>query len=133
MTRETETAVFFRKVVVRKTPAAMSAPQPQRQEAVTGLHKLGELLRDLDCFDSEDLSFWQDEIKRFQEVDDELLALQQYVPQRQTVLQELDTQYHLSRYFPIMLRKFAAKDAELTAILDTKKREQEYRHLGAPA
>ena len=100
-------------------------------QANEGLHHLGQALRNLDCFDQEDLRFWQEEVQRFEEVDKELLALQQHLPERQQNLAHLDQTYGLSQYFPIMMKKFAAKDAELQSILDSKLRAQREQHSGS--
>ena len=111
-------------VVVVENPV-----QPRRAQANEGLLQLGQALRGLDCFDNEDLQIWQEEISRFEEVDKELLALQELLPQRQRHLAELDAAFGLSQYFPLMMRKFASKDAELQSILDAKlrKKREQYR------
>lgn len=103
--------------------------QPRRAQANEGLLQLGQALRGLDCFDNEDLQIWQEEISRFEEVDKELLALQELLPERQRHLAELDEAFGLSQYFPLMMRKFASKDAELQSILDAKlrKKREQYR------
>lgn len=108
-----------------------TAPYPMGQKrlhANEGLHQLGQALRNLDCYDNEDLRIWQEEVQRFEEVDKELLALQQHLPERQHNMAQLDQAYGLSQYFPIMMKKFASKDAELQSILDTKLRQQRERH-----
>ena len=107
------------------------AVQPQRATANEGLLQLGQALRGLDCFDNEDLQIWQEELTRFEETDKELIALQQLLPERQRNLAHLDQTYGLSRYFPLMMRKFAAKDAELQSILDSKLRKQREQYRAA--
>lgn len=102
--------------------------QPKRAQANEGLLQLGQALRGLDCFDSEDLEIWREEVTRYEEVDKELIALQQLLPERQRNLAVLDQEYGLSQYFPVMMRKFAAKDAELQSILDSKLRKQKTQY-----
>ena len=101
-------------------------------QANEGLHQLGVMLRSHDCFDNEDLRTWQEEVQRFEEVDKELLALQQHLPERQRLMAALDEAYALSHNFPHMMKKFAAKDADLQGILDTKLRQQRERGAGTP-
>ena len=96
-----------------------------RRLAMEGLHRMGQMLTSLDCFDSEDVETWRKEVARSQEVDEELLALQRLLPERQHYMEKLDAQYKLSRYYPAMMRAFSQKDAELQVLLDAKVKAHE--------
>lgn len=102
----------------------MAASNHTPRQANEGLHQLGQALRNMDCFDEEDVAIWHDQVARAEEVDPELIALQQHLPKRQQLLCDLDEQFGLSKYYPIMMKKFAMKDAELQNILDEKLRNK---------
>lgn len=88
------------------------------------------VLSNNDAFDSEDLGFIQDckaNLAQYTidlERDQELMALQTRLPERQRWLQKMDETLRLSQLFPNMMALFAAKDAELQAIIDMKLKER---------
>lgn len=91
------------------------------------LEEFERVVSNNDAFDTEDLQLIEqckNEIVQ-QDIDQELLALQSRLPERQMWLTKLDTELQLSQFFPNLMAQFAAKDAELQAIIDMKINEQE--------
>lgn len=90
--------------------------EPGRARAAEGLHRLGQVLRSHDCFNTEDEDFLHAELSRMNKVDEELRMLEEMLARRQQHLRTIDEQYGLSQYHPDMMRKFAEKDFELHQI-----------------
>ena len=116
--------MVYPRATVAHTPCTAMQASTALEQANQGLHHLGQTLRSLECFDQEDLRIWQEEVQRFEEVDKELLALQQHLPERQQAMAQLDKTFRLSDHFPAMMKQFASKDVELQSILDQKLRQK---------
>jgi hypothetical protein len=96
------------------TVRAQIAAQKQRLRL---LQLMQDTIRSYEVFDDEDFEFIEDAIQQESQVDEELLALQERLPVRQSILQELDQRYDISGRFPDLMRKFVEKDADLYTLL----------------
>lgn len=96
---------------------AQMAAQKQRLRL---LRTMQDTIRSYDVFDEEDAEFIEEAIEQESQIDEELLALQDRLPVRQSILQELDERYDISTRFPDLMRRFVEKDADLYSMLLSK-------------
>jgi hypothetical protein len=92
----------------------------EQKERVRVLRTIRQTLVSSHAFDDEDLSFIDDAIERESQIDEELLALQEKLPARMRLLNDIDKRYALTERFPDLAAKFLEKDADLQSILEDK-------------
>lgn len=89
-----------------------------------GAHIMSE-----DVFDEEDIQLWKATVQALEGQSERIIedatleALRRFVPARRRRMQELDQKFQLSQRFPELMRRFAAKDAELAFMLQERERE----------
>lgn len=91
-----------------------------------GLRAILGTFRDTNIFSEEDVALVEEEIQAQATVADdvEIRALEMVLPQREAILNRLDTEHGLTRKYPLMMIKLAERQANLSKLLAEKKKAQ---------